>query len=313
MTQPRAVLSLGSINLDIQVRAESFPASSETVFGTDYLRASGGKGANVALIAARLGAEVRLFGRVGDDPFAELALAGLRDSAVDLTGVRPVSGQSTGTALIVVRADGDKTIVLAPNANQHWEAGAPPAIARTVSDSEAGSVVATDLEVPVEVVRAALKASRESRHLTLLDPSPGDRMQHDLYELCDYITPNPREAEELTGIAIKNAKAALRAGRELVKRGAGCACMKLGDGGAALVSREDEWVAHAPKVHVVDKTGAGDAFAGALAVALFERQAPRDALHFAVLASTYAVTRYGSQAAYPQREQLERFGREVEA
>jgi ribokinase len=305
------VLSLGSINLDIQVRAESFPASSETLSGTDYLRASGGKGANAALIAARLGAEVRLFGRVGDDAFADLALAGLREDAIDLSGVQQIPGQSTGTALIVVRADGDKSIVLAPNANQHWEPGAEQAIAHSIRDCGAGSVLATDLEVPVDVVRAALKASRDSGHSTLLDPSPGDCMQADLYGLCDFITPNPREAERLTGIAVKDEEAALRAGRELLKRGARHACMKLGDGGAALVSREDEWVARAPKVRVVDKTGAGDAFAGALAVALLERRAPREALRFAVLASTYAVTRYGSQAAYPRRAELERFAREA--
>lgn len=313
MTDLGRVLAVGSINLDLQVRAEGFPRESETAMARDFLRAGGGKAANVAVVAARLGVPSRLIGRVGDDVFADLALAGPREAAVDLEAVRRVPGAATGTSLIVVRDDGDKTIVLAANANDDWEHGADAALAQCVRAAEAGSVLVVDLEVPPPIVRAALTAARERALTTVLDPSPASRMDDALYALCDFVTPNPREAKHLTGVQIDGEDAAVRAGRALVERGVRHACMKLPDGGAALVTREGVAIVRAPRVEVVDKTGAGDAFAGGLAAALAEGRTPREAVARAVLTSTFAVTRYGSQAAYPTGAELARFAAEGRA
>jgi ribokinase len=311
MTGRRAVLSVGSINLDIQVRAERFPQESETLLAHDCLCAGGGKGANVALLAARLGSPARLFGRVGDDVFAGLALAGLRETRIELTGVKSVADQQTGTTMIVVREDGDKTIVLAPNANQCWEQDSEQEVSRSVWEAEPGSVLVTDLEIPLSIVHAALTAARERGLVSILDPSPANRMQPRLLALCDFLTPNPREAEELTGHKVVSEEDAVRAGRALLDVGVRNACVKLRDGGAALVNNEGVSIVRPVRSQVVDKTGAGDAFAGGLAVALISGRAPRDAVKFAVSTASFAVTRYGSQAAYPTRAELERFASET--
>jgi ribokinase len=307
------VLSLGSINLDVQVRAPHWPTESETVLAGDFLCAGGGKAANVALLAARLGTPSQLFGRIGDDSFAELALTNLKAARVDLRHVRRASGQATALAMIVVRPDGDKTIVLSPNANACWEEGAEHDLVRSIGKADESSVLVADLEVPLPIVRKALKAAREKHLVTILDPSPADRMEDDLFELCDYVTPNPREAQRLTDIAVKREEDAIRAGRKLVERGAKHGCVKLQGGGAILASPEGVHVLRAPRVKVVDQTGAGDAFAGGLAVGLCAGLPALEAMRHAILTSTFAVTRYGSQAAYPSRAEFERFCEKVRA
>lgn len=307
MTADDAILlALGSINLDLQVRAERWPGPGETLQVHDLLRTGGGKAANRAFLARRLGVRACLIGHVGDDDFAEETLRGPRAVGVELSHVTRVAGQATALAMIVVRADGDKTILLAANANDAWSEGDVEAAAQVVAAAPAGSVLTVDLEVPKAVVLAAVRAARARGLQVVLDPSPADRMPDELYPLIDVITPNPEEARALVGIAVATERDAIRAGEQLCARGVRIACVKLPDGGAALVSADRREVVAPLDVEVVDKTGAGDAFAGALGVALLERQELVQAVKFAVAASSLAVTGYGSQAAYPDRGRLER-------
>jgi ribokinase len=300
-----SILALGSINFDLQVRAESWPTQSKTLIAGDFLPSSGGKASNVAFLARKLGAPAVLIGQVGQDAFADCALAGPRAVGVDTTRVRCAPGQATGVAMIVVEQHGDKTIVLAPNANGVWPDGAPQELNALVRSAAQGSVLVLDLEVPGALVVAAARAARERGLRVLLDPSPAEQMRNELYGLVDYLTPNPSEAKRLTGVEVDGEQTALNAGRKLRERGVTCACMKLRDGGCVLVEADGHFSVPALHVQVVDKTGAGDAFAGALAVALLERKMPREAVRFAVAASSLAVTGYGSQASYPDRERLE--------
>lgn len=307
------VLSLGSINVDLQVRAEQWPTASETTLASDYLQAGGGKAANVALLASRLGVPARLFGRIGEDVLADLALGELRDAEVDLRGVSRAAGAATAISMIVVRPDGDKTIVLAPNANMSWTESAEDALARAIGAAEKDAILVADLEIPERIVRACLRAARERGLTTVLDPSPADRVDDELLSLSDYLTPNPRECERLTDVRVTSEEDARRAGRALLGRGVSHACMKLQHGGALLVGEREQELFRAPKVEVVDKTGAGDAFAGGLAAALACGRSAHEAVQQAVAASTFAVTRYGSQAAYPTRDELARFMAEKRA
>jgi ribokinase len=167
-------------------------------------------------------------------------------------------------------------------------------------------VLVADLVVPVQVVRRAAQAARQRGFPVVLDPSPAARMTDDLYPLAGCLTPNPPETHTLTGIAVHDMDGALQAGAELVKRGVGTAFVKLGDGGCSVVTRDGGTRVVAPPVRVVDKTGAGDAFAGALGVAMLEGRDPAAAGRFAVAAATFAVTGYGSQPAYPARADVER-------
>jgi len=301
------ILSLGSVNVDFQVRADRWPEPGETLLGQGFLMIGGGKGANVAFLARRLGVNARLLARVGEDALVEEALRPLREVGVDLGATKRVAQERTGIALIIVRPEGDKGIILSANANAAWEPTDAEEVATAVQDAPPGSVLVADLEVPASIVQRALETARQQGLRTVLDPSPAGRLIPVLYPAVDYLTPNPAEATQLTGMPVRSAEDAFRAGEVLLERGVGAALMKLGAGGCVVVSAGMREHLPAVPVRVVDQTGAGDAFAGALAVALLEGQQVNEAARFAVAAATLAVTRYGSQPSYPTRDELERW------
>jgi ribokinase len=298
------ILALGSVNADFQVRVERRPELGETLLGRDFVQLGGGKAANVAFLARRLGVRAQLLARVGGDALAGRALGPLREIGVDLSRVTAVEGDVSGVSMIAVPPDGGKTIILAPNANQSWTRQDADETAAAVEAAPAGSVLAADYEVPGFVVERAVVAAARRRLTVVLDPSPADRVADDLLSRVDVITPNPSEAGKLTGIVIDGVGTAATAGRRLVERGVGAAAVKLPGGGCVLVQAEQ--ITHVPPVpvEVTDTTGAGDAFAGALAVALLERRPLPEAACFAAAASQVAVAGYGSQPSYPSRAQL---------
>lgn len=299
------IISLGSVNADFQVRVPHRPDISETLLAHDFVRLSGGKAANVAYLARHLGVNATLLAHVGDDALQEQALAPLRDIGVDLSQVCVVGESPTGVAMITVPPDGKKGIILAGNANHDWLEEDAADVRSALEDAPPGSVLVVNYEVPPFVVEHAINAAYERGVPVVLDPSPADRVEQRLFPKVAYLVPNAGEAEGLTGIPIDSVKAASKAGRLLLECGVGHACMKLKEGGCVLVSRET--VVHVPavSVEVVDTTGAGDAFAGALAVAVVEGRGSLEAACFAVAASHIAVTGYGSQPAYPTREELD--------
>ncbi|MBI4496430.1 MAG: ribokinase [Chloroflexi bacterium] len=306
MTAPE-VISLGSVNLDFQVRADRWPEPGETMAARDFHMLGGGKAANVAVVARRLGVPTRLVAHLGDDVLRETALAALRACGVDLCLTRTVARRATGLAFITVRADGSKSIVLAANANDEWTPQDADAAASAVSAADPGSVLVADLEVPVSVVQRTLQAAQARGCTVIVDPSPADRLTEDLFPLIDFLTPNPAEARRLTGVTVSSVQDAFQAGKTLLERGVRTALVKLGDGGCVVVSAGVRGHIPAPPVTVVDTTGAGDAFAGALAVALIEGRLVADAATFAVAAATFSVKKYGAQPSYPSRPELDAF------
>lgn len=306
------VYSLGSINVDFQVRTERWPDPGETLLTTDFLRAAGGKAANRAYLARRLGQPAALLGRVGNDDLGKEAQAPLEALGVDTSGVYTTPEIATGVSMIVVRDNADKTILLSANANGKYSDADVKKIEQTLARSSIGSVLSVDLEVPEFIVSAALKAARDRGMSVVLDPSPAVNMRDNYYAYADWITPNHTEAARLAGMPVDNAETGWQVAQTFVDRGARGACVKLGDGGCVAIQNGERLKVNAKKVDVVDKTGAGDAFAGALAVAVLEQQSTHQALRFAVGASTLAVAAYGSQAAYPDRARLENFLRSEE-
>jgi ribokinase len=188
---------------------------------------------------------------------------------------------------------------------RHGEPTDAEEVATEIQDVPPGSVLVADLEVPASIVQRALETAWQQGLRTVLDLSPAGHLLPALYPAVDYFTPNPTEAEQLTGIPVRSAADAFRVGEVLLERGVGAALMKLGAGGCVVVSAGTREYLPAVPVRVVDQTGAGDAFAGALAVALLEGQQVNEAARFAVAAATLAVTRYGSQPSYPTRDELE--------
>ena len=299
-----AILSLGSINADFQVRLDEPLEGGLTLMGRDFVRLSGGKAANVAFLARRLGLAALLIGRVGQDDLAEQAMAPLRQAGVDTRHVTCAPG-STGMSMIAVPPDGKKSIVLAGNANESWDDAAVESMMAAIGEASKDSVLVVDLEISAGVVAKALRFAEERGIRTVLDPSPPDRVELALLSHVHAVTPNVREAGRLTGVTVSDVDSAMRAAQCLLKRGARVACIKLADGGCVAAWKGGCVHIPSPDVHAVDATGAGDAFTAAFAVSLLEGGDPAQAACYGVAASSCAVRAYGSQPSYPLRAEIE--------
>lgn len=299
------VISLGGINVDLEVRLPRHAETGETLIAEQFLMHGGGKAANVAYCAARLGANCLLVGRVGSDPLKEEALGPLRAVGVDVSHVNTVPGQSTGVALLILEPDGGNTVLVASNANAIWTTEAAASLDDLFKQEGPGSVLVVDLEAPIDIIRRAMRLARGRGLVTVVDPAPASRMPADIYDLADYLTPNDLEAGMLAGMAVKTIDDASRAGRALAERGAGRVLVKMGAEGCVLVSRDAARHLAGFKVPVVDTTGAGDAFAGGVAVGLVEGLKPEEAARLAVATSALSVTKLGCQTSYPSRAEVE--------
>jgi ribokinase len=299
------LLSLGSINADFQMRVDRAAAGAETVAATLFTRLGGGKAANRALLARRLGVPATLIGCVGNDDFREQALAPLRAVGVDLAGVSTVDRCSTGAAFISVSADGKKQIVLAANANEAWDEDTIRNALMTIGSAPAGSILVVDYEVSAPVVRRVADAARARAIPLIVDPSWPDHAEREVLAQALAVAPNADEARTLTGVDVRDATSAGEAALRLGELGVPLAFVKLADGGCVYAERGRLTSISPLPVDVVDTTGAGDAFTGALAVALMEGRASRDAAVFATAASHVAVRDWGSQPSYRGRGEVE--------
>jgi ribokinase len=296
-----SVAVVGSINMDVAVRVAALPRPGETVPGADAVLSLGGKGANQAVAAARLGADVTLIGCLGSDAFGEAASQALLAGKVDLCGVQVLAGIATGVALITIGSDGQNMISVSPGANAALSAAAILSHGLALSRCK---VLLLQNETPVEAAHAAIQIARAGEALVICDPAPAVGYDRALIAAADIITPNETEAAMLTGRAITDRASALEAARWLVAQGARNAIVKLGADGVVHAGREGEGHVAAPAVVAVDTVAAGDCFNGALAVALAEGMAFRDALAFACRAASIAVTRAGASASMPYRHEL---------
>lgn len=303
-SQGPVILSLGSINADFQVRIDAPLQNGETVMSRDFVRLSGGKAANVALLARRLGLDAVLIGRVGQDDLAEQAMAPLRQAGVDTRHVTRSAG-STAVSMIAVPPDGKKTIVLAGNANDSWDEAAVEAMVKAVAEAPKDSVLVVDQEISARVVTRALRLAAERGIRTVLDPSPPERVGREALSCVHAMTPNASEAGRLTEMTVSDPESAMRAAERMLGWGVRIACVKLPDGGC--VAAWEGGRVHIPSLNVqgVDATGAGDAFTAAFAVSLLEGGDPVDAACYGVAASSCAVMAYGSQPSYPSRAEIE--------
>ncbi|CAN5527496.1 ribokinase [soil metagenome] len=306
------IISLGSINKDIQVRAERWPEPGETLMVTDLLTLGGGKAANRSYLTCKLGAPSLLVARVGDDDEAEEALRSLKKVGVNLDHVKRLPGQRTGLSMIAVRPDGNKTILLAANANENWEEEGADAVGKVILEAPEGSVLALDLEISDPVIQKALEAAKERKFKIIMDPSPTSKFQDTYFKIADILTPNQSEAESLVGFEIESIEDGFSACEAIIEKGARRSLVKLGNNGYVFMAKGKKIHLPALEAKVMDTTGAGDAFAGAFAFAIWEGQKIPDAVRFAAAASTLAVEGYGSQPAYPDRKAIEKKLKEYE-
>ena len=305
------VAIVGSLNMDLVVRTEVIPAPGQTVLGQDLMENPGGKGANQAAAVGRLlrgAGGARMIGKVGDDAFGSRILAQLQGAGVDTSAVLASRNAPTGTAMIFVDRHGENAIVVAAGANRELSATDLLSRRQTI---ERSTVLLVQLEVPADTVACAIALAKRCDVLTVVDPAPvpAEGLAESLYHV-DILTPNQTEAEMLSGIAVRSVDDARRAAERLLARGTRIVVVKLGANGAVVVQREDGRVVaeHVPgfRVAVVDTTAAGDAFAGALCVALAEGKSLTEAVRFANAAGALACTKAGAIAAIPTRGEVEK-------
>jgi ribokinase len=300
-----SVFSAGTVNADFLLRVGTRLESGASVIAQRLLRTSGGRAANVAVMACRLGTPSRLFGCVGTDELANQALAGPRAAGVDLTGIGHVPGD-TGLAAIIVGEAGAKTMVFAPGANDGFSEADGRRLAEAVRGAPERSVLVVDTELLPAALVPALEAARAEGRPVVLDPTRPERVTDALLELSDHVTPNADEATRLTGIRVESPADAERAARRLRERGARNIHVRLPFGGCLTLWPDGEALLRAPAdLKVIDTTGGGDAFAGALATAIIADRPLVDAARFAVAAASCAVTGFGAQESYPDRSLLE--------
>jgi ribokinase len=286
------VAVVGSINTDLVVYAPRLPRPGETALGGDLHTGPGGKGANQAVAAARLGAEVRMVGRVGDDEFGRAALQSLRRYGVEVGAVRVSAGAPSGVALIAVDERGENQISVAPGANSRVTAADVEAAWPTLVQSR---VLLLQLEIPVDASRRAAQLGREAGMTVVLNPAPAPTgpLPRELLEAVDVIVPNEHEA-----MVLASTRSAL------LEIGPRAAIVTLGERGAVVVTRDGEESVPPVPVHVLDSTAAGDAFCGGLAYALARGDDPLVAARFASRVAALAVTKRGAQDAMPSAEEV---------
>jgi ribokinase len=296
------VFVLGSINQDFVLKVERRPEPGETVTNAELSTHNGGKGANQAAAAALLGASVAFLGRVGDDEFGEPLVRALAEKGIDTGRVKRAAGVQTGAAFITVTPDGENAITVAPGANRSLTPEDADAASGKIGDSR---VLVAQMEIPVQTVLRAVELADEKGTRALVNLAPPFEVPRELLGRLDPLVVNEHEAAFLLGSKVEGVDGALSAAPELLSLGPRSAVITIGEEGAVLADGESSGHLPAPKVDVMDTTGAGDAFVGALAVKLARNAPLEEAVAYAVRAGAAAVTQEGAQGALPTPEVVE--------
>ena len=300
-TRRPKIVVLGGINMDVVATVQRMPQPGETVHGDGFFMAGGGKGANQAVAAARLGADVRMVGRVGDDDFGRALTDKMRAAGVEMDGVAADPSNPTGVAIIMVDAAGQNLIAEVYGANRASDETQLEAVRRALDGAD---TLMLQLETPPEVSLEAARYARNRGARVVWDPAPAADMPNEGFALADYLTPNETEAAELTGIRVADVDGARMAAESLLAKGVGAAIVKMGYQGVYGATADESHYVPPLSVDAVDSVAAGDAFAAGLAVALSEGCGLYDALLRGAAAGALAVTKPGAQDAMPFRTEL---------
>ncbi len=295
------IIVVGSSNTDMVIRTDRFPKPGETILGKEFFMNQGGKGANQAVAAARLGGKVVLVASVGDDVFGKAALQSLWDEGIDVSYVLMNKDKPSGVALITVDKQGENNIVVASGANNDLLTERISGLDVLLKEA---SFVLMQLEIPIETVEEITSQANNGKIKVILNPAPARELSSSILRNLYLITPNEEEASLLTGIEVVDVQSAKEAAQVLVNKGVKNVVITMGAKGAVALFDGECFDVNAHSVRALDTTAAGDVFNGALVVALNEDKPIREALEFAALAAGIAVTRLGAQSSSPYREEL---------
>ena len=296
-----SIVVFGSINMDLVARTPRLPGPGETITGKVFQTFPGGKGANQAVACSRLGAKTYMVGRVGGDEFGEKLKDELEKAGVDHENVVVDTMTSSGVALIAVEDSAENTIIVIPGANGQFDDQDLKRLEAVLTKSE---VLLLQLEIPLEMVMAAAKIAKENNVKVILDPAPAQILPEEIYPLLDIITPNETETELLVGFPLETKEDAAKAAKILMGRGASNVIIKMGSRGAFALMGDQEESFEPYQVTTVDTVAAGDAFNGALAVALSENLPVEKAIQWGMAGGALSVTKEGAQPAMPERNEI---------
>ena len=300
-----SIMIFGSINIDLIATTSRLPTPGETINGNNFFTAGGGKGANQAVAAARLGIPTKIVGRVGNDSFGQQLLESLQTANVDTAGVVVDENIHTGVAVIGVDASGENSIIIIPGANHNINNADVERLRNLLSDVTA---LLLQLEIPVEVAMSAAKVAQEMGVKVILNPAPiPTNFPNDFYDLIDIITPNEIEASQLVGFAVNNRETATQAAIKLCQRGVKNAVVKIGDRGVVCATEKETFFQSAFVVKAIDTIAAGDAFNGGLAAALDTGLSLKEAVKWGAVAGALCATKSGAQPAMPDRTTFDNF------
>jgi ribokinase len=301
MSTPPYILVVGSSNTDMVINSAHLPAPGETIIGSAFFMNPGGKGANQAVAAARLGGHVTFICKTGNDIFGRQAAAIFENEGIDISYMVEDPENPSGVALITVDDNGENTIVVALGSNGTLSR-ADIELSKNVIEN--ASVVLMQLEIPLDTVQYVAATAREKNVRVLLNPAPACELPPGLMKNISIITPNEKEAEMLTGIPVNNIDTAKEAAKSLSSKGIDTVIITLGTKGALVYHDSKFEHVHSVEVKAVDTTAAGDVFCGALAVSLNEGKEIIEATAFACKAAAISVTRKGAQSSAPFRKEL---------
>lgn len=297
------IIVVGSLNMDLIVRAPHLPAPGETVLGSAFTTAGGGKGANQAVAASRLGAQVTMVGRVGADSYGDALLQGLQSDGVDTRFVQCDPDQPTGLALITVDDHGENNIVVVSGAN--WRVSTAD-IERAADEIASADVLVLQLEIPLESVEYAARIAHHRHVPVILNPAPAQPLPTSLLQYVAYLVPNESEAALLSGTAVTELHTAQTAIERIHQLGIKTIIMTRGSQGAFVSGASGSYSVPAFHVNPVDTTAAGDAFVAGLAFGIAAKQPLRQSVRLAAAAGALATTKAGAQPSLPDASQVER-------
>lgn len=296
------ILVIGSTNIDLIAQVKHLPRPGETVGEARFIRSNGGKGANQAVAAARLGGNVGFVSCLGDDAAAAALRQQFTADGIDTEGLITAAEIPTGTALIFVSEEGENCIAVSPGANHQLTPAAIDAVAERIAGAE---YLLLQLEIPMETVVRAIEKASEAGTRVVLNPAPAIPLADELLRKLYLITPNRTEIETLTGIPVHTPEDASRAAAALLAKGVEHVIVTLGSEGALIKTPTEEMLIPAYPVTAVDTTAAGDVFNGALLVALSEGRPLQEVVRFAARCASVSVTRLGAQTSIPWRREIE--------
>lgn len=295
------IIVVGSSNTDMVVKTPRFPEPGETILGGDFFMFPGGKGANQAVAAARLGGKVSFICCVGDDIFGQNALEGYSKEGINIGGAMIVNGAPSGVALITVNANGENEIVVASGANNLLSENHLEGVTKQLQDAD---IILTQLETPIPIVSRLAEFCRQNGQRLIINPAPAQALSDEILKELYLITPNETETKILTGIEVIDESTAGRACEVFFQKGVKNVIITMGSKGAFFMNDKLNFMVIAEKVKAIDTTAAGDVFNGAVAVCLAKKMTWKESIEFANKAAALSVAKMGAQTSAPYLNEI---------